>query len=315
MGILEPVAPEASMLESNVDNLLKVRTDIDDELPRQITSLTILFTDVVGSTAYFEPTGGTDSAAMLPRHAHLASQAVVEFGGRVIKTIGDSVMAEFPKPVAGLRAAVAIQRRLADLNRTLLARDRVKLRIGINHGPSCRHDDDIYGDAVNIAGRITKLSGPGQILVLRSVREAARESGEFSFVDLGKVAMEGKTEMEDIFEVLWTDEAASSATRENLTDALQRGELVSPGLKLDDLVQPLEAGDAKRGPVLNSGPHPGRDTAHKADRPHTLDDRTGWRDYRPLRHLAGTGTRRHGRCVQGARSRDRRPGGAESLEG
>jgi serine/threonine protein kinase/class 3 adenylate cyclase len=244
------------MLESNVDKLLKVRTDIDDELRRQITSLTILFTDVVSSTDYSDRIGDVDSVAILQRHADLVSHAVAEFGGRVIKAIGDSVMAEFPGPVAGLRAAVAIQRRLVDLNLTLPERDRVELRIGIKHGPSYRHGDDIYGDAVNLAGRITKLSGPGQILVLRSVREAVRERGEFSFVDLGKVAIEGKTEMEDIFEVLWTDEAAYSATRENLTGALQRGELVSPGLKLDELVQPLEAGDLATPAPLSAGQFP-----------------------------------------------------------
>src|SRR5258708_336318 len=107
------------VLESNVDRLLKVRAEIDEKLRRHKIPLTILFTDVVGSTGYFDLYGDTSGLAMLERHASLASKTIGEFGGRVIKTIGDSVMAEFPQPVFGVRAAVEIQRRLATLNESL----------------------------------------------------------------------------------------------------------------------------------------------------------------------------------------------------
>src|SRR3970040_1013883 len=92
--------------KNNVDRLLKERAEIDEELRRHKTPLTILFTDVVGSSAYFKRYGDTAGLAMLHRQADLAAGAVAEFRGRVIKTIGDSVMAEFPQPVLAVRAAI-----------------------------------------------------------------------------------------------------------------------------------------------------------------------------------------------------------------
>lgn len=122
---------------------------------RHKTALNIFFTDVVGSTAYFDRHGDTAGLAMLQRHAELVANTLTEFRGRVIKTIGDSVMAEFPEPAFAVRAAVELQRRLLLLNQKLYDRERVHLRIGINHGAAFRHGDDVYGDAVNLAARIT----------------------------------------------------------------------------------------------------------------------------------------------------------------
>ena len=116
--------------ESNLDRLLKARAIIDDELRRQKLLLTILFTDLVGSTAYFDRFGDTAGLALVQRHAGMAARAVAEFGGRVLKTIGDSVMAVFQEPVAAVRAASEMQRRLLQLNQTLPPGERHQLRIG-----------------------------------------------------------------------------------------------------------------------------------------------------------------------------------------
>jgi serine/threonine protein kinase/class 3 adenylate cyclase len=223
--------------ESNIDRLLKVRAEVDQELRRHRDFLTVLFTDVVGSTSYFDRFGDTYGLMMLQRHAKLASSVVNEFGGKVIKTIGDSVMAEFSQPAWGVRAAVEIQRRVGTLNRSLSPDDRLQLRIGINHGPAFRHEKDLFGDAVNLAARITKRTGPAQVLVSSTVRIALADQPEFHLAPLGEVTIAGKTGKEDIFEVIWTDTAVYDALREDLTVALQQGDLISPGLKLEELAQ------------------------------------------------------------------------------
>ena len=84
--------------QSNIDLLIKARAEIDEKLRRHEGSVTILFTDVVGSTSYFDRYGDTAGLLVLHRCADLASHVVAEFQGTVIKTIGDSVMAEFPEP-------------------------------------------------------------------------------------------------------------------------------------------------------------------------------------------------------------------------
>ena len=119
-----------SSQESNLEQLLKARAEVDEEFRRHKTALTMLFTDLVGSTAYFDRYGDTAGLALLQRHADLAANTIGDFRGTVIKTMGDSVMAEFPEPALAVRAAVELQRRLFLLNcyQQLPARERVQLR-------------------------------------------------------------------------------------------------------------------------------------------------------------------------------------------
>ena len=150
-----------SSQESNLEQLLKARAEVDEEFRRHKTALTMLFTDLVGSTAYFDRYGDTAGLALLQRHADLAANTIGDFRGTVIKTMGDSVMAEFPEPALAVRAAVELQRRLFLLNcyQQLPARERVQLRNGINHGTGFRQGNDVYGDVVNMAvGVVTNNS-------------------------------------------------------------------------------------------------------------------------------------------------------------
>src|SRR5262252_7453429 len=105
--------------EETIDDLLQARSEIDEELRRHKTKITVLFTDVVGSTQYFDRFGDTAGLLLLHRHDNCVSRAVAEFDGTVIKTIGDSVMAEFPQPLLAVRAAIEIQRRLFWHNQNL----------------------------------------------------------------------------------------------------------------------------------------------------------------------------------------------------
>jgi class 3 adenylate cyclase/predicted Ser/Thr protein kinase len=228
--------------EASVDGLLRARAEIDEALRRHKSSVTILFSDVVGSTAYFDRYGDTAGLAMLHRQGDLCSTAIGEQGGTVIKTIGDSVMAEFSRPVLGVRAAIQMQRKLLALNETLTERERIRLRIGIHSGTAFRRANDVFGDAVNLAARITKHTGPAQILVSRAVQEAVAAEADTACVCLGKIAIEGRSDPEDVFEVLWTDPVTYGQLREHVTAALARGDLVSPGLRLDDLVAAASAG-------------------------------------------------------------------------
>src|SRR5262249_52757261 len=151
--------------------LLQARSEIDEELRRHKTKVTVFFTDVVGSTTYFDRFGDTAGLLLLHRHDNLVTRAVADFRGTVVKTIGDSVMAEFSEPILAVRAAVAIQKRLAEQNKNVIESERLQIRTGINCGAGFRRGNDLFGDAINIAARITKRSGPGQILISNSVRE------------------------------------------------------------------------------------------------------------------------------------------------
>jgi len=110
---------------------------------------------------------------MIHRHDELARTAAQKHAGKVIKTIGDSAMAEFPDPSSAVRAAVEIERQFLKLNSTLPQSERVEVRIGIHSGVGFRKGSDLFGDVVNVAARIVKRTAPAQILISRPVYEAA----------------------------------------------------------------------------------------------------------------------------------------------
>jgi formylglycine-generating enzyme required for sulfatase activity/class 3 adenylate cyclase/predicted Ser/Thr protein kinase len=214
--------------EETIDDLLQARSEIDEELRRHKTKITVLFTDVVGSTNYFDRFGDTAGLLLLHRHDNYVSSAVFEFEGTVIKTIGDSVMAEFPQPLLAVYAAIGIQRRLLQHNRDLPEAERLQVRTGINCGVGFRRSEDLFGDAVNLAARITKRGGPGQILISRSVQEYLVHT-DIAFRPLGRATLDGKVEAEELYEVLWDDASDRSTHAEpRITPAPAAAALSSP---------------------------------------------------------------------------------------
>ena len=192
----------------DVNALLKARAKIDEQLRRHKNALTVLFTDVVGSTSFFERNGDTAGLVMLHRHDELSADAIERYDGKVVKTIGDSAMAEFPNPGSAVRAAVEIQRQFLKLNSTLPEDQRVEVRIGIHTGTGFRKGHDLFGDVVNVTARIVKRTAPAQILISRPMYEEISKDPDLQCQWLNKLTIDGRTEKEDIFEVVWTDPQA-----------------------------------------------------------------------------------------------------------
>ncbi len=212
------------MQANDINRLLKARSKIDEELRRHKARVTVLFTDVVGSTGYFDRYGDTAGLLLLHRHDHLVAGAVQEFHGIVIKTIGDSVMAEFPEPQMAVLAAIEIQRRLYEQNQNCAKSEQMLVRAGINTGVGFRRGNDLFGDAVNVAARLTKFSGPAQIVVSRSVWEATLDS-EIWYKSVASLHLEGKAEPEEIYEVIWTDTAVYEQLRSSLGSVSSNGQV------------------------------------------------------------------------------------------
>ncbi len=200
----------------DVDALLKARAEIDEQLRRHKNAMTVLFTDVVGSTSFFERNGDTAGLVMIHRHDELAAAGIQQHGGKVIKTIGDSAMAEFPNPGAAVRAAVYIDRQFLKLNLSLQEDQRVEVRIGVHTGVGFRKGNDLFGDVVNVTARIVKRTAPAQILISRATYEAISKESDLHCRWLSKFTIDGRTEKEDIFEVVWTDVEAYQNVQERM---------------------------------------------------------------------------------------------------
>ena len=126
--------------------------------------LAAIFTaDVVGYSRLM----GADEEGTLDRlKAHrreLVDPKIEEYHGRIFKTTGDGLLAEFPSVVDAVRCAVEIQRGMIDRNTEQPEERRITFRIGINLGDVIIDGDDVYGDGVNIAARLETLAAPGGV--------------------------------------------------------------------------------------------------------------------------------------------------------
>ena len=114
----------------------------------------ILFTDIVGSTRYFAMHGDRAGMRMLEVHNRALFPLIEQANGRVIKTIGDSIMAVFAQPVDAMRAAFALQRRLENVRASLPEQDQIHIRVGVHYGLVTEKGNDVFGDTVNLAERV-----------------------------------------------------------------------------------------------------------------------------------------------------------------
>ncbi|MEO8346743.1 MAG: adenylate/guanylate cyclase domain-containing protein [Betaproteobacteria bacterium] len=128
----------------------------------------------------------SDTLARLKAHRReLIDPKIAEYGGRIVKTIGDGLLLEFPSVVDAVRCAVDVQRGMAERNADVPPEQRIEFRIGINVGDIIIDDDDIFGDGVNVAARVQALAEPGGICTSKVVRDQVLDKLNFTFEDLG----------------------------------------------------------------------------------------------------------------------------------
>jgi len=115
----------------------------------------------------------------------LIDPKIANHNGRIVKTTGDGVLAEFASVVEAVRCAAEIQHAMADRDLDL-AEERLRFRIGVNLGDVIADGDDIYGDGVNIAARLEGLAEPGGICVSGTVRDHIGDRLPYAFEDMGE---------------------------------------------------------------------------------------------------------------------------------
>src|SRR6202046_5109970 len=161
--------------------------------------ITVMFCDLVGSTSLAAKLDAEDWRTLVNAYLDEASAAVTDFGGHVLKKLGDGLMALFGYPQAqendaerAVRAALAIQRALSELNNRNAAKDAPELsaRIGIESGPVVVDaTGEVFGDAPNIAARVQAAAEPGSVLVTGSVQRQV--AGLFVVEDKGAHDLKG----------------------------------------------------------------------------------------------------------------------------
>lgn len=147
----------------------------------------ILAADVV---AYSRLVGVDETGTRARFNAHfneLIEPTVAGFKGRIVKTIGDGLLAEFASVVDAVQCAVEIQKGMSERNAGEAGDRRMDFRIGVNLGDIIIEGDDIHGDGVNVASRLEGLADPGGICISRAARDQIRDKLGYHLEDMGEV--------------------------------------------------------------------------------------------------------------------------------
>ena len=137
-----------------------------------IAQVTLLFTDLKGSTALYEHVGDAPAYGLVREHFEFLAGLVRSHDGSVVKTIGDAVMAAFADPTDGLRCAIAIQTELASFNQehqTMPIAIKVGVHVGSTIAVTMNERLDYFGGTVNMAARLQNESDAGEIVLSRSM--------------------------------------------------------------------------------------------------------------------------------------------------
>lgn len=170
---------------------------------------TIAFADFTGSTGLYESLGNTKAAESLTRGTQWIGKLCESRGGRVIKYLGDGVLMAFADNAMAVHAMAEMQRLHHERINTWPERVRMKIKVGMARGPVVVQQGDCFGDAVNVASRLSDLAQGEQILVSQTVVVALTDSGSTRFRNLGLMDIRGKAEPVEVHRVEWDSDAAS----------------------------------------------------------------------------------------------------------
>ena len=170
---------------------------------------TVVFTDLFGSTGAYEALGNAKATQEITQVTGWISTVIEEHGGRVVKILGDGVLALFDDNSKGIAAVIDIQRsRKRQLTHSSVS-NRMPIRIGVASGEVELVDGDCYGDAVNVAARLSDMSGPQQIWVNSQALQNLKQGIGVHFKTLGDITIRGRAEPCTVYQIDWQEDVST----------------------------------------------------------------------------------------------------------
>mgnify|MGYP006159537849 CR=1 FL=1 len=172
---------------------------------RSGATATIMFTDIVDSSATMQRLGDRDGRRLLSLHDEIVRHEVTAHEGLEVKSLGDGFMLSFRSVGRGLGCAVAIQQDLAVYNKKT-PDTPLLVRMGLSVGEPVQDKNDLFGVSVITAARISAKAAAGQIMLSQVAYALASSSGEFEFRSVGEFELKGLGGSHEIYEVVWRGE-------------------------------------------------------------------------------------------------------------
>ena len=174
----------------------------------------IMFTDIVGYTSLSQKNEAL-ALQLLEEHRSLIRPFFSKHNGREVKTVGDAFLVEFPSALEAVRCAFDVQQSLREMNNGRMQERQVQIRIGVHLGDVIHTQNDVYGDAVNIASRIEPLAMPGGICVSQQIFDQIKNKFEFPLMSLGKKELKNLGELVEVYRVVLPWEQSSVQEESN----------------------------------------------------------------------------------------------------
>ncbi len=177
----------------------------------------MVFIDLTGSTTVYEALGNAQVAPVITQVTQWIGRVIAAHDGQVIKFLGDGVLALFQHSQNAVEAAVFLQQNHTNRLRHWPEQLRMGLKIGMASGPVVSVGEDIFGDAVNLASRLSDMAGPNAIWAAESViidlkhqlPEAQANSSSVRYRSLGLVRIRGLAQPHSVFQVEWNEDVST----------------------------------------------------------------------------------------------------------
>lgn len=212
---------------ADIDKLLEQREHLDKLFKEKFTRLiTVMFTDLKGSTSIADTQGDLASRALIKQHNDIVFPLIAKNQGVLVKTMGDGTMSYFNKPQDSIRAAIEIQKGIDQFNLEKKAKVPILIRIGIHTGQGIVEEKDIFGDVVNVASRFEGQANPGEICISEETYNALDDKSEFYCRFVKETAIKGKKDPVKLYKAFWNPneiEADISHTPASVKEEVKQG--------------------------------------------------------------------------------------------
>lgn len=174
-----------------------------------MAEVTVVFADLTGSTGVFESLGNAKATQAITRLTQWIGKVCTEHGGEVVKSLGDGVLMVFRVNADAVDSVQEMQRIHIERIKNWPEKLKMRLQIGMARGEVIEQDRDYFGDAVNVAARLSDLSGPDQVLGTDSVIDNLPPDTLVRYRSLGAMDIRGRHEACTVYRIEWQSEVLS----------------------------------------------------------------------------------------------------------
>ncbi|HEX6590866.1 MAG TPA: adenylate/guanylate cyclase domain-containing protein [Moraxellaceae bacterium] len=199
----------------------------------------ILFADVAGSTRLYEKIGDRAAREAIGQLLARMTGVAERYSGILVKTIGDEILCRFPTAERAVSAAIAMQEEITADNSSAV---KLQMRMGLQWGPVILENGDVFGDAVNVAARMSAIARAGQIITTRDTVTSLPEAMAAKSRLFDTTQVKGKQDSMVIYEILWEEEANATVFVASSSGNLKPEAPATLSIHYQDQIHRLELG-------------------------------------------------------------------------